>query len=986
MDSVYNNTFVPLNAGEIWEGKSESVSKFDVAMVSCITDTSGSLQLYFSQNNINFDFVKEYELKPNQSFIINQKVEAKWFKAKVTNNTSTNQTYLRLTTIYKDDIRSDLDIRPLHFEKDTITIPALSDCIVDNKLVVSVESVTVTGVTVDISGQVVDIEGQTIKSQIYDYNNYAITSQLVGSKRGLDVNNIGTVRAYEGTIIKEVGAFTDAHNNVNLQTYDDALNDKVNSCDTIGEDTGAIKVYVSNTGTNPVQCNVNTIEDYATETTLLEIQNKTDGLNFFDNDGIGELCVFDIQNYTELNSIKGNTNRIKSDTTNPDAIQVQVKNSSLNVSGSVSVSNLPTVQDISGNVSVSNFPSTYNVSGSVNVSNQISGYATSALQSTGNNLLTDIKNKTLSSTTDSVTVYAGGENGLNIRYLSAVNDNVDVGLSTYAYSNSNPPLPATRDVLSTQLCGVNNLDGDSLINLVSDASGSLKVAVSTLPSIEITNTTFDIGNFPEIQDISGSVSVSNFPTTTNVSGSVTVSNQITGYATQTTLAEIKTNSDKLKYVGDDLKTVISNTSFDAKVRDANNNAITSTAVGIDGVRGLDVVLKNGTPADPISILIDPTNTVNVSVGNFPASYEITAGGYLSSAVGGLNVNLRNTAGDAVGISGAPLVVESNLITGYALETGGNLAGIKTNSDKFKFNDDFLKCEVVNSGTNNLNVAVSNQITGFALESGGNLASIKTNTDKNTYDGSGNLKVNLATGSITVSAVNIKDSSGSAIYADVSGNLKTNIQNTSLDTHCYGSSNGTDWHHLATDSNGQLNVHSKLQDGAGTDLTSTLNGAKQSLDVNVANIGSLKVDISGSTIVDGKLIVADSMAFPYIERISVGSGADIFNFSFGNILYNTTINTGSVSTTINITAGGYGRRAMFMYRDGAISSTDSITYYTDSNTGSPEPMLLQTVYPILNGGYRWSNVIINILPFTSIKVRNDSTTINNTNVYLTVVGV
>jgi hypothetical protein len=39
----------------------------------------------------------------------------------------------------------------------------------------------------------------------------------------------------------------------------------------------------------------------------------------------------------------------------------------------------------------------------------------------------------------------------------------------------------------------------------------------------------------------------------------------------------------------------------------------------------------------------------------------------------------------------------------------------------------------------------------------------------------------------------------------------------------------------------------------------------------------------------------------------------------------------------------------MYRDVATSSTDSISYYTDSNLGTPEHLLLQTVYPIVNGG-------------------------------------
>ena len=193
--------------------------------------------------------------------------------------------------------------------------------------------------------------------------------------------------------------------------------------------------------------------------------------------------------------------------------------------------------------------------------------------------------------------------------------------------------------------------------------------------------------------------------------------------------------------------------------------------------------------------------------------------------------------------------------------------------------------------------------------------------------------------------------------------------------------------MKTTGTGNLITESKTHDGSNNPISSTVVGAKRALDVNVANTGALKVDISGSTIVDGNLIVLDPYAKTNLDRINVGAGADIFSYAFGNFLNNTTINTGSVSTTISFGGAGiYGRRAMLMYRDGATSSTDSISYYTDSNLGTPEPLLLQTVYPIVNAGYRWSNVIINILPFTNIKIRNDSTTINNTNVYLTIVRV
>lgn len=363
MDSINNNTFIPLIAGGIWEGKSESISKFNVAMVSCISDTSGSLQLYFSQNNIDFDFVKQYEPKPGQPFVINQKVEAKWFKAKFTNISNVNQTYLRLTTTYKDDIRSDLDIRPLNEDKDTIGIPALDAIIKNGKLNVNVEGITVSDISVDINGQTVDIEGQIVKSQIYDYNNYAITSQVVGSKRGLDVNNIGTTKAFEGTSVKEIGAYTDIHNNVNLLVYDDALNDKVNNVDTIGEDTGSIKVYVSNSDNNKVKCDVSGQRmdisgqrvDISGQWVHSKIYGSSDGVDYHhiktNNNGVvstnaviqdknGDDFTSHLENgFRGLDTYVLNKVDISGNAYNQDKLKVDVSGQYMNVSNNVQVIN-----------------------------------------------------------------------------------------------------------------------------------------------------------------------------------------------------------------------------------------------------------------------------------------------------------------------------------------------------------------------------------------------------------------------------------------------------------------------------------------------------------------------------------------------------------------------------------------------------------------------------------------------------------------------
>ena len=677
MDSVYNNTFVPLNAGQSWEGKSESISKFTVASVSCITDTSGTLHLYFSLNNNNFDFIKTYTLRPNEPFIINQKVEGKWFKAKVINNSGINQTYLRLTTTYKEDIRSDLDIRPLHSEKDTISIPALNECIVDGKLVVSVESVTVSGVTVDISGQTVNIDGQMVKSRLYDSNGYAFGSQLADGSRALTTYNLAGIRAKEGTTVKEVNAVTDAnHGGTNLCVYDDVLNDKINNVNIAGEDLGAIKVFVSNTAAQKLNCAVNTITGFATETTADSILTQLEK-NTYDSSG----------NIKVAGSVTVNTISGFATETTADSILTQLEKNTY---------------DSSGNIKVA---------GSVTV-NTISGFAT---ETTADGILTQLEKNTYDSSG-------------NLKIAGTVAVNTITGFAT----------ETTADSILTQL-----------EKNTYDSSGNLK--------------------------ITGTVAV----------------NTITGFATETTADGILTQLEKNTY-------------------DSSGNLKIAGTVTVNTISGF----ATETTAD--SILTQLEKNTYDSSGNLKIAGSVTV----------------------------------NTISGFAVESGGNLADIKTNTGRIKSDTtyaDAVQVAVKNTIDVSGNVNV-NTISGFALENGGNLASIKTNTDKNNYDASGNLKVNLATGSITVSAVNIKDSSGNNIYADGSGNLKTNIQNSFLDVHNKVYHNSS-WIDLVGASNGHLIVNSSTQDGAGTDITSTVVGSKTGLDVNIAGGSSTSLikDSSGNGI-------------------------------------------------------------------------------------------------------------------------------------------
>jgi hypothetical protein len=254
------------------------------------------------------------------------------------------------------------------------------------------------------------------------------------------------------------------------------------------------------------------------------------------------------------------------------------------------------------------------------------------------------------------------------------------------------------------------------------------------------------------------------------------------------------------------------------------------------------------------------------------------------------------------------------------------------------------------------VNVSNMISNYALENG-NLASIKTNTDKNNYDASGNLKINIASGSISVSSVNIKDTSGNNIYADLSGNLKTNIQNSFLDVHnkVYHSGN---WIDLVGASNGHLIVNSSTQDGNGVDITSSTVNSKNGLDVFIIN-DTVKVDISGT------VATTDISGYELLNTINQGVG---YAYIEAVAVNNATIAGNGTATFFNWTRGQY-RRTVFNYVDGNTANTDSISILSKDSLGNG--IMIATFFPYVVASIRQFSGILELSPFNTISVRNNS---------------
>ena len=492
------------------------------------------------------------------------------------------------------------------------------------------------------------------------------------------------------------------------------------------------------------------------------------------------------------------------------------------------------------------------------------------------------------------------EGGININNTVTVSGNVNVG-----------NFPISQAVTGTFWQATQPVSGSvSVSNLPATQPVSGSVSVSNLPAVQTVNGSLDINNFPTTQAVSGTVNIGNLPITQPVSGSVSVSNfpasqAVTGtfwqatqpvsgtffQATQPVSGSVSvSNLPATQPVSGSVNVdnfpavqAVSGTFFQAtqpvsgsvSVSNLPATQVVSGTVGVSNLPAVQAV--SGTfwqATQPVSGSVSVSNlpttqavSGTVGISNFPASQAVTGAFFqsiqpVSGDINVLNLPTTQNVNGSVSISNFPATqavsgsVTVNTISGFALESGGNLASIKTNTDKIKSdttNTDAIQVQVKNSSIPVSGSVTVNTISGFALDTttqstNTKLDTIHTDLDGLTYDASSNLNVNVVAGSLTVDSVKIKATNGDSITA-TTGSINSNITNTSLDTHCYASSNGTNWHHLASDSNGQLNVHSKLQDGAGTDITSTLNGAKQSLDVNVANTVTVNT-ISGYALESG----------------------------------------------------------------------------------------------------------------------------------------
>lgn len=98
--STLNSTTTPLNSAATFTGTAEDVSAFNSLVFSCKTDQAGELYAEFSNDGTNYDSILTFELYANTNEVHRLTISKKYFRIRITNTSASNQTYLRLQTLY----------------------------------------------------------------------------------------------------------------------------------------------------------------------------------------------------------------------------------------------------------------------------------------------------------------------------------------------------------------------------------------------------------------------------------------------------------------------------------------------------------------------------------------------------------------------------------------------------------------------------------------------------------------------------------------------------------------------------------------------------------------------------------------------------------------------------------------------------------------------------------------------------------------------
>jgi hypothetical protein len=542
-----------------------------------------------------------------------------------------------------------------------------------------------------------------------------------------------------------------------------------------------------------------------------------------------------------------------------------------------------------------------------------------------------------------------------------INDN---GINSFIVNTTAIPVSLSGGI------DVNNFPATQNAFITNDASTAVPVSLSA--GVDVNNTVDVLITNVEPISITGTVDVNN----------------ITNYALEAdgNLEEIRNKTDNFNF--NDNSGVLELNVFDIQ-NNAKLDAIeTYTSklndLTFDGSSNLNVNIASG------SLTVD---SVKIQASN---------GDNLTATGSSLNTNITNTSIDVhnkvfhngswvnlKGSSNGNLSVNSSTQDGNGTDiTSTDLLnskrGLDTASSLFGYSGSVRTALTCDIGGKLL-------ISSYTADDLGNgITSSATSTSKNSLDTASSLYVSngtartalTATGSsLDANITNTVPVSGTFFQATqpvsiastvpVSGTFFQTVQPISLRDGIDNLLTSTD----TTASQRSLDTASALYTTDATTrsaLTSTAINSIRALDINVCNSGAIPVSgtvaFSNSTIgISGTVATDDSTGNGYLNTINQGVG---YSYIEATALSNVSIAGAGTATYYNWTRGQYKDRAVFYYQDGASANTDSISLFT-KETPSGNAVLLGTFYPYIIGATRNYSGNINLLPFNTISVRNNS---------------
>ena len=100
--SIVNNTTTPLAGSGVFVGTFEDTRNYSSVLVSVATNTDSTLLIQYSQDETNVDFTETIAVNSSINFAYARsfEIKARFVRMQITNNASSTQSFLRLTTRY----------------------------------------------------------------------------------------------------------------------------------------------------------------------------------------------------------------------------------------------------------------------------------------------------------------------------------------------------------------------------------------------------------------------------------------------------------------------------------------------------------------------------------------------------------------------------------------------------------------------------------------------------------------------------------------------------------------------------------------------------------------------------------------------------------------------------------------------------------------------------------------------------------------------